>query len=372
MKRPLAAAIAGACLVATVAAGTVTAADPPFTVVADGLWNPRGLAFGPSGTLYVAEAGLAGGNPQTGAAQGFGMNGRVSAISGATGAAAVRRTLRDGLPSAGDTEGIVGPAGISVHGNGNIQVIISLSQKETGLPSSLIGRLVKLSAAGQLHVIANVGDFDYAWSADHQSLAPHDFPDSNPYGVLAVAGGSYVADAGTNTLDWVSANGQIKILAYFPLNALADSTPTCIAKGPDGAVYIGTLAFVDSLGSFLDPSLPPPHPAAIVYRVDPAATDPSNLSTVLSVATPWATGLWPITGCASDGSKLYVSQFATGMGPTGPVGDVVSIPFSNPSTHTSLTDNALTFPGGVAIGPDHKVYVSNLSTSDHGQVVRIN
>jgi hypothetical protein len=372
MKRSLSAALVGACLVATVAAGSVTAAAAPFTVVADGLWNPRGLAFGPSGTLYVAEAGLGGGTAQTGAANGFGSTGRISAIRGATGDAAVRRTLRGGLPSAGDTEGIVGPAGISVRGNGNIKVIISLSQKETGLPSNLLGREIKLSASGQMRVIANVGDFNYAWSADHQSLAPHDFPDSNPYGILAVPGGAYVADAGTNTLNWVGANGQIKVLAYFPLNAIADATPTCIAKGPDGALYVGILAFVDSLGSILDPSLPPPHPAAIVYRVDPSAVDPSSLSTVLSVAKVWATGLWPITGCASDGSKLYVSEFATGIGPMGPVGDVVSIPFSNPSSQTPLTNNALTFPGGVAVGPDHKVYVSNLSTSDHGQVVRIN
>src|SRR3974377_73665 len=85
MKRPLATAVAGACLVATVAAGSVTAAAPPFTVVTDGLWNPRGLTFGPSGTLYVAEAGLGGGNAQTGAANGFGPSGRISAISGATG-----------------------------------------------------------------------------------------------------------------------------------------------------------------------------------------------------------------------------------------------------------------------------------------------
>src|SRR5216684_4223092 len=32
----------------------------PFTVVADGLQNPRGLAFGPGGRLYVAQAGSGG------------------------------------------------------------------------------------------------------------------------------------------------------------------------------------------------------------------------------------------------------------------------------------------------------------------------
>lgn len=372
MKRPLFIAIAAACAVATLAAGTVTATGPSFSVVAGGLWSPRGLSFGPNGVLYVAEAGLGGGTPQTGAANGFGMTGRVSAIRGATGSHAVRWTVRGGLPSAGDSEGIVGPSGVSTHGNGNIDVQIALSQQETHLPSSLVGRLLKLTPSGQTRVLADVGDFNYAWSADHQSLAPHDFPDSNPYGVLATAGGAYVADAGTNTLDWVSASGRITVLAYFPNNALADATPTCIARGPDGALYVGTLALVDSLGSILDPHLPPPHPAATVYRVNPAAADPSSLSRVLSLATPWATSLWPITGCASDAHNLYVSEFAAGMGPTGPFGDVVSIPFANPSMHTSMTGGTLSFPGGVAVGPDHKVYVANMSTSDHGEVVRLN
>ena len=369
MKRPITAAVAAACLVATVAASSAVADSPAYTVVAGGLHSPRGLSFSPDGTLYVAEAGLGSGTTTT--QPGFGLTGRVSAIDGATGSAASVRTVLDSLPSAAASDGTVGPAGISTQGNGNIDVIMSLSQQETGLPSP-IGDLLKLTPSGQSRSLADVGDFDYAWSTDNQSLAPHDFPDSNPYGVLAVPGGEYVADAGTNTLDWVSASGRISVLAFFPNNTLADATPTCIAQGPDGALYVGTLAFVDSLGSILNPHLPPPHPAAIVYRVDPANADPSSLTSVLTLATPWATSLWPITGCAADGTNLYVSEFISGVGQTGPYGDVVSIPFSNPSAQTSLTGGTLAFPGGVAVGPDGKVYVSNLSTSDNGQVVRIN
>src|SRR5690242_6210868 len=38
----------------------IRAAELPRTIVARGLLNPRGLAFGPDGSLYVAEAGAGG------------------------------------------------------------------------------------------------------------------------------------------------------------------------------------------------------------------------------------------------------------------------------------------------------------------------
>jgi glucose/arabinose dehydrogenase len=373
MKRPIVALVAAA-LLASVAISTASAADPSHTVVADGLHSPRGLAFGPNGRLYVAEAGLGSGNPTDGILPGFGFTGSVTEIRHARGAQPSARVLLSGLPSAADEEGTVGPDGISVHGHGNILVQVSLSQEQTGLPSDLVGRLIKVTASGRSRVLANVGDVNYEWSTQHQDLAPNDFKpgDSNPYAVLAVAGGAYVADAGTNTLSWVAANGRSRILAYFPNNALADATPTCIAKGPDGALYVGTLALVDSVGSLLGiPNLPPPHPAATVYRVDPAAADPSDLSTVLSLATPWATGLWPITGCAASRTTFYASEFISGAGPAGPFGDVVAIPFAHPDQQTSLANGGLSFPGGVAVGRDGHVYVSNMSTSAEGQVVRL-
>jgi hypothetical protein len=366
MSRSVAALLAGG-LLATVAVAPAAAADPPNQVVASGLHSPRGLAFGPGGVLYVAEAGAG-----DGSGLGFGLTGSVAAIHGATTGHPSVRTVVSGLPSAGDTEGTVGPDGVSVQGNGNILVQISLSSEETGLPSP-IGRLIKATPSGQWKILANVGDYDLAWSAEHQDLAPRDFPDSNPYAVMAVPGGAFVADAGTNTLDWVAPDGHIAILAYFPNNALADATPTCVAMGPDHAIYVGTLALVDSLGALFDPSLPPPHPAATVYRIDQSAIDPSSMSAVLGVAKPWATGLWPINGCAfgPDGS-FYASELVSGLGPMGPVGDVVRIPFADPAQHIALTDNGLSWPGGVAVGPDGHVYVSNMTTSaSGGQVVRL-
>lgn len=142
----------------------------------------------------------------------------------------------------------------------------------------------------------------------------------------------------------------------------ADAIPTCVAQGPDGALYIGTLALPDSLAF---------GPAAKVYRVDPSQADPNNFGTVLSVATLCTSGLWPINGCAfgPDGT-FYVSEFITSSHFNG--GDVVKIPFATPDVHTSLTGNTLTFPAGVAVGPDGNVYVSNgTAFVPQGQVVRL-
>src|ERR687883_472626 len=52
----LAAALLAIVLLTPLASRTL-AAQPEVTVFAGGLVHPRGLAFGPDGSLYVAEAG---------------------------------------------------------------------------------------------------------------------------------------------------------------------------------------------------------------------------------------------------------------------------------------------------------------------------
>jgi hypothetical protein len=320
-----------------------------FTVVADGLSSPRGLTFGPGGELYVAQAG-SGGN-----------TGKISKISHPGSATPVLRDVVTGLISVVHTEGeAVGVDGISALGNGNIFAIMAISNEITGFPSPL-GHLLQVSQGGHIRDVANVGDFNFEWTKAHPNLAS-DFPDADPYAVLALPGKIYIADAASNTLSLVRPDGSQAILAYFPGNALADATPTCIAQGPDGALYVGTLALVDSIVF---------GPSAKVYRVDPKAADPSRLLTVLNVATLWADNLGPINGCAfgPDGS-FYASEYFTA--PAFAHGDVVKIPFDTPYQHISLTQGALTFPAGVAVGSDGTVFVSNGSAElPVGQVVRL-
>jgi hypothetical protein len=273
------------------------------------------------------------------------------------------RDIVTGLISVGDEGEFAGVDGISAQGEGGIYAIMAASNQATGFPSAL-GHLLKANPGGQLRDVANVGDFDYQWTTDHRDVAPRDFPDANPYGVLALPGQVFVTDAGANTLNRVRTNGKDEILAYFPNNVIADSTPTCVAQGPDEALYIGTLALVDSLVF---------GPKAVVYRVDLNDVNPNDLTTVMTVAKPWATGLWPINGCAfgPDGT-FYASELLTQPNFANPKGDVVKIPFSQPNVHTSLTGGALSFAAGVAVGPDGSVYVSNgTAFVPSGQVVRL-
>lgn len=325
-----------------------TLAAAQYTVVVGGLSSPRGLTFGPGGVLYVAQAG-SGGN-----------TGAITKIDNPYAANPTTSDVLTGLISIKAGEGeYVSVDGISALGNGNIYSIMALSSHDGPAP---LGHLLKVSQGGLIRDVSAVGDFDYAWSQTHIDLAPRDFPDSNPYGILALPGKIYIANAGTNTLDLVGPDGSEQILAFFPNNAIADATPTCVAQGPDGALYIGTLALVDSI--VLGPS-------AKVYRVDPAAANPGDLNSVTHIATLWASHLGPINGCAfgPDGS-FYASEFFTS--PPFANGDVVKIPFDNPSEHISLTGGTLMFPGGVAVGADGSVFVSNGSGEvPEGEVVRL-
>jgi hypothetical protein len=346
-------ALAGILLLSYSSFGTGSG-DSANTVVVDGLHGPRGLAFGPGDILYVAQAGD------------DSHAGSIIEIRNSMSGKATFRTLIGGLPVIGDEGEFIGVDGISVLGKGtNVAIygIMGLSPQGTG--DNAFGNLFKVSLKGTSETVANVGNFDYMWTGDHSYLW-EEFPDSNPYGVLALPGHLYITDAGANTLNEVLPDGSIRVLAYFPNEIIRDAIPTCVTQGPDGALYIGTLALVDTL--VLGPS-------AKVYRVEP---EHANLNDPTSTPmTLWASGLWPINGCTfgPDGN-FYASQLFTNPNILddfgNPEGDVVKIPFAHPDTHTFLTGGALSFAGGVAVGPNGAVFVSNgTAFVPEGSVVRL-
>jgi hypothetical protein len=306
-----------------------------------------------------------------------------------------------GLVSVGDTDNgfpeTVGPDGVSVHGTGGIYVIMTesapaLQAEDPGLDPAVaaqLSHLLKVTPSGNWRAVADVGSLNYEWTGANKDApwAPKgQFPDSNPYGVLALPGRQFVVDAGANTLSEVRADGSVRIIAYFPnprfpnpqpgggpLIPISDSVPTCIALGPDGFLYVGTLAFGANFARFA-PSSPPSWaalpPQSVIYRVDP-----NGSKFFLDDADIWASGLNPITGCAFGKDGLYVTEFFTQVSHYS-TGDVVKIAWNPDGTagaRTALGIGALTNPNGCVVGPDGSVYVSNKSISfGGGQVVRVN
>ena len=356
-QRPIAAMIGLVLAVGLILPATAVAVTSTYAVVASGLHSPRGLSFGPGNILYAAEAGDAT------------HSGSILQITNSMSRHPIVRTILGGIASTGDEGQFIGIDGISVRGRGTNQSIfgiVGLSPQATG-GNANFGALIKVDRTGHSTTVANVGSFMHDWTAAHSSLWK-EFPDSNPYGVLAVPGHVYVTDAGANTLNEVHPDGKIDVLAYFPNTTLRDAIPTCVAKGPDGALYIGTLALVDSV--FLGPS-------AKVYRVDPAHVNLADPT--LTPMTEWATGLFPINGCTfGDDGTFYASQLFTNPAHDfravfgNPHGDVVRIPFSSPATHTFLAGGSLGVTGGVAVAANGVVFVADgAAFAPSGRIVRL-
>jgi sugar lactone lactonase YvrE len=390
-------AVSTALLLAGSAAQLGAQPSPQLTALATGLNCPRGLAFSPNGTLYVAEAGLGAGDADVGFRVGVGFTGSLTEIRGLRSGRPVASRLVTGLASSatvspdGSVEP-VGPDGVSVQGNGGIYVIMAEStsgvlEEDPGLDPAAarqFGRLLKVTASGQWKVTADVGDFDWNWTSANQNApwAPAgQFPDANPYGVLALPGRQYVVDAGANTLNEVRPDGSIRIIAYVPdpllplpngqLVPVSDSVPTCVAQGPDGSLYVGTLAFGANFARLAPDS--PWHslpPQSKVYRINP-----NQSGQFLSEADVWARGFNPITGCAFGPDGLYVVEFMTQAShySSGQVVRVAMNPDGSAGARTYLGAGALHQPNGIALSADGSVYVSNNSVSAGiGEVVRVN
>ena len=366
-----AALLAGAMLIAG-GGGVSATAGWTITPVLSGLNGPRGVAFDGQGSLYVAEAGQffpTRDNTNFGASH----TGRVNKYTLSGGAPTrVWSTLFDSVyDTAHGQPEVLGPAGVSAFGNGcmknsngrreGCQVLAIISESRDGVNATTpgltipqIGHLFRLDGAtGAPTDKSDVGDQQYAWAGQHASLW-EEFPDANPYGVLVTkdpttdAIRTFVVDAGANTVSEVMPDGTNRVIAFIPNDPIRDSTPTCAAQGPDGALYIGTL---DLAANFVfGPG------QSHVYRVDPNTTQG-----FLTAAQVWAGGVTTITACTFDRSGNFWGTEMFMRNANGPPGDLVRIPFSTPTAVQHVGGGSIPFPGGIAQGPDGSMYVSVMS-----------
>jgi sugar lactone lactonase YvrE len=350
------------------------AAPPSVHAVVSHLNNPRGLAVDAGGRIWIAEGGAGGTHCQGsgGNATCIGLTASVSVVDHGV----LTRVVR-GLISVGG-EGGVGTIGVSSVTTANGQVRALLGESGFGLPTSgfpqsllnagraELGQLLTVKTSGAWTTLAAVGNHDYIWTSHHKFLQPDQFPDANPNAVAVIGGRTFVADAGANLLAEVSNRGGVKTLNYFqvPSGSPTDAVPTCVAQGPDGALYVGEL-----LGGTFAPG------GARVWRVDVSGGSVH--------ARVWKRGFTTIQGCGFDKwGNFYATEFQTGglnFDPSAsPLGDVVKVAPNGQRTHLGV--GQLFWPSGFAAASDGSIYVSNCSIAPGkgfgpcpkgGQLVRI-
>lgn len=353
-----------------------------------GLRSPRHLAFAQSGDLYVTEAGRGGDGPCFIGGEGpacFGATGAVTRIA----EGGDQSRIVDGLASYAndpnengttddDGDSGIGPHGIAVRGSNSIFVTnggptapadaqgnpISREALAAEDPAAdLFGRLLRVRRDGRFSSLADIYAFERDVNPDAQVANPA--IDTNATDVLVDRGRFVISDAGGNSVLVARADGQLSALAVFPNRVVANpfpfgppevdmqAVPTGIVEGPDGAYYMSQLT-----------GFPFPVGGANVYRIDPST----------GAATIYASGFTNIMDLAFDqAGTLYVLEIDSNGIIVPPAFGAIEAIGRNGARHTVVApDGTLTEPGGIVVGDDGDLFVTNRSRSpDDGEVLRI-
>jgi hypothetical protein len=345
--RLLAALLAACALTAANASGQPAKKGPKKSagtgVVMSGLHNPRGLAIDKKGTLYVAEAGQGGSGPcavlSDGLLRCFGSTGRVSRLRHGD-----QEVVADRLPSNAPAGGgaAVGPHDLTLQG-GKAYVTVGIGANPLDPAAAPfrargMGRLAKVHPNARhpdhWRLRTDLAGFEAARNPD---TGP---PDSNPYGILGRHGRLYVTDAGGN--DLLKVRGRhvsvVAVLPSRPQGRSTDSVPTSVARGPDGAFYVGELTG----GPFL------PNQSR-VWKVVPGQAP-------VPFGPTWS---WIIDLAWGPDGHLYVLEFGLPVPPFSP-GALWRLESNGTKTPIAT---GLESPGGFVFGRHGTIYISNKSTN---------
>lgn len=297
-----------------------------LSLVASGLDNPRGFAWTPDGTLYIAEAsgtfGASYGATPVPAVAGAELDGDIVSVSGN----ACPTVFQGNLPSSGGQGGAdLGPESIVVQ-NGQIFLLDEGGGSSHGNPLTPDG-IYLIPGDGSAKVVADLG----AWVSANPVANPPTNPDADGdlTAMVGTGDGFLVLESNGGQVLQVASDGTVTRLADL---SGADASPAGLAVASDGSVLVGQGDRV------------------IAIAADGSTSDAwTGLSAVVELAV------------GPDGAVFAAQQDGTVARQTG-------------------ADSAKTLatgfgePGGLAVGPDGALYISSPASggsAGHGSVVRL-
>jgi hypothetical protein len=317
--------------------------------IAWGLNNPRGLTFGPDGSLYIAEGGVGGSNVSPQQKPNCWVDPlSVGPYSGDTTGSRILKldpngtmtTFVDNLPSSQtDAESgslVSGVADMAFIGN-TMYAVLAGAGCSHGVPSIPNG-VIRVNPDHSWTMIANLSAFQQANPVAHPE--EDDFePDGTWYSMIAVRGDLYAVEPNHGEIVKVTPAG--KITRVIDISASQGHVvPTALSY--HGNFYVGNLGvFPQAPGS------------SSIWKVTPSGQikyDTRGFNMVLGLAF-------------DNRDRMYVLEMSSAFpgwnGLPAPMsGRVVRIS-PNGKTRDIIADG-LFLPSGMTIGPDGNVYVSNV------------
>ncbi len=264
-------------IAASVACASELADDDAIVVevVVEGLTSPRGLALDQDGNLLIAETG----------------GGQLLKVTPNREVVSLTTTR---LPHSLST----GPAGAYRAGPSAISLL-------NGELFFIVGEFLG-SESARLYRITDETEYEAVTPAT-DAFSPTENRFSNPYDFVNApeVDGWIVSDSGGNSLLAVDMDGNIRDYVVFQSFTIPDHeapvemVPTGIARGADGAVYVGSLT-----------GFPYPREQAVVWRVEDLNGDGDAMDE--GEVEPFVTGLTTITDITfgPDGT-LYIAEFSS-------------------------------------------------------------
>ncbi len=335
---------------------------PSVTTYATGLTNPRGLAFGPDGNLYVAEAGVGGGQTPADIDPGCpvdvniyspytaGYSGRVTRVR----ADGTTETVAADLPSMTDAYGgSYGPTDVAFV-DGRLYVLIEMGGCSHAMPDDLPA-ILRVNPDGSTTNVANLN----AW---HAANPPHFIKDTDPASTDQEPGGVFHSMIALGKYLYVVETNRGFLLRVDPssgtIEKLYDMSIDDAEHNPIVMTRRGNEYFVGTFGEDGGP--------AELAQFD---KDFSGYSLPFQ-------SLNPLVGLAWHGNRLYgVEIFPYDNQWTTDNANLVTFDRKTGARTVVLTGFA-SLPNGLVDGPDGALYTSNWGISyapggGDGSVLRI-